>query len=85
MMKRYQTPDERELHPEATCRLFQDAGFGARTEIYDFGSSPLAGLFPGWGWGYGLARELDDWLLRFPSLRRRGSNFEIVAQAPTRQ
>jgi hypothetical protein len=81
MMKRYQTPDERELEPEATCRLFSDAGFDARVEIYDFGSSPLAGLFPGWGWGYGLARELDDWLLGFEWCRRRGSNFEIVAKA----
>jgi SAM-dependent methyltransferase len=81
MMKRYQTPDERELDPEATCRQFSGAGFDARVEIYDFGSTPLAGLFPGWGWGYGLARELDDWLLRWEWVRRRGSNFEIVAKA----
>jgi SAM-dependent methyltransferase len=81
MMKRYQTPDERELEPEATCRLFTAAGFDARVETYDFGSSPLAGLFPGWGWGYGLAREFDDWLLGFEWCRRRGSNFEIVAKA----
>jgi SAM-dependent methyltransferase len=80
MMKRYQSPGERELDPESTCRLFGEAGFDARVEIYDFGSSPLAGLFPGWGWGYGLARELDDWLLRWEALRRRGSNFEIVAR-----
>jgi SAM-dependent methyltransferase len=82
MMKRYQTPDERELEPDATCRLFRNAGFDARAEMYDFGSSPLAGLFPGWGWGYGLARELDDWLLRRAAFRRRGSNFEIVARLP---
>jgi SAM-dependent methyltransferase len=82
MMKRYQTPDERELEPETTCRLFRDAGFDARAEMYDFGSSALAGLFPGWGWGYGLARELDDWLLRWAAFRRRGSNFEIVARLP---
>jgi SAM-dependent methyltransferase len=80
MMKRYRTPDERELDPEATCRLFSGAGFDARVETYDFGSSPLAGLFPGWGWGYGLARELDDWLLQRPALRKRASNFEIVAR-----
>ena len=80
MMKRYQTPDERELEPESTCRLFRDADFDARAEIYDFASTPLAGLFPGWGWGYGFARELDDWLLQSAALRRRGSNFEIVAQ-----
>ena len=80
MMKRYHSPGERELDPESTCRLFGEAGFDARVEIYDFGSSPLAGLFPGWGWGYGLARELDDWLLGWEALRRRGSNFEIVAR-----
>ena len=81
MMKRYQTPDERELEPEKTCRLFRDAGLEARVEMYDFGSTPLAGLLPGWGWGYGLARELDDWLLGREWFRKRGSNFEIVATA----
>jgi SAM-dependent methyltransferase len=81
MMKRYQTPDECELEPEAMRRLFSGAGLDARAEMYDFGSTPLAGLFPGWGWGYGLARELDDWLLRFEALRKRGSNFEIVAKS----
>jgi SAM-dependent methyltransferase len=80
MMKRYQSPDERELEPEATGRIFSAAGFDARVEMYDFGSTPLAGLFPGWGWGYGFARELDDWLLGFEALRKRGSNFEIVAK-----
>jgi SAM-dependent methyltransferase len=80
MMKRYQTPDERELDPEATGRLFSGAGFDTRVEMYDFMSTPLAGLFPGWGWGYGFARELDDWVLRFDALRKRGSNFEIVAR-----
>jgi cyclopropane fatty-acyl-phospholipid synthase-like methyltransferase len=80
MMKRYQSPDERELEAEATGRLFRGAGLDARAETYDFGSTPLAGLFPGWGWGYGLARELDDWLLRWEWVQRRGSNFEIVAK-----
>jgi len=82
LMKRYQTPDERELEPEPTRQLFQGAGFEARVEIYDFGSSPLAGLLPGWGWGYRAARLVDDWLLKAPALRRRGSNFEIVARCP---
>lgn len=80
MMKRYQTEDERELDPESTCRLFSVTGFDARVEMYDFGSSPLAGLCPGWGRGYGFARLLDDRLLRYEALRRRGSNFEIVAK-----
>ena len=84
MMKRYQSPDERELEPESTCRIFRDAGLEARTEMYDFGSTPLAGLFPGWGWGYGFARELDDWLLGFGGFHRRGSNFEIIAQRVSR-
>ncbi len=80
MMKRYQSPDERELEPDSTCRIFRDAALDARVEMYDFGSTPLAGLFPGWGWGYGFARELDDWLLGFEGFRARGSNFEIIAQ-----
>jgi hypothetical protein len=49
--------------------------------MYDFGSSPLAGLFPGLGAGYRMARRLDDWLLRVPALARRGSNFEVIARA----
>jgi hypothetical protein len=85
MMKRYQTPDERELEPEWTCELFRAAGHDARVEIYDFGSTPLAGLFPGWSWGYGLARLFDDWLLKFEAFRKRGSNFEIVARTNLRQ
>jgi cyclopropane fatty-acyl-phospholipid synthase-like methyltransferase len=80
LMKRYQTPDERELDPEFTAALFHAAGFEARVEMYDFGSSPLAGLAPGWQAGYRAARKLDDWLLRRPALRRRGSNFELIAR-----
>jgi SAM-dependent methyltransferase len=80
LMKRYQTPDERELDPDDTCGLFRAAGFDARVEIYDFGSAPLAGLLPGWGAGYSAARALDDWLLTMSFFRRRGSNFEIVAR-----
>lgn len=82
LMKKYQTDDERELEPEATALLFQKEGFETRCEIYDFCSSPLAGLLPGWGWGYRLARWLDDALLRIPVLRYRGSNFEVIARKP---
>ncbi len=82
LMKKYQSPDERELEAEATAALFQRAGFETRTTMYDFGSSPLAGLFPGWRAGYRAARALDDLLLRLPPLRRLGSNFEIVARRP---
>jgi SAM-dependent methyltransferase len=79
LMKRYQTEDERELEPEATAALFRAAGFATRGSLYDFGSSPLAGLFPGWRTGYRLARRLDDVILRTP-LHTWGSNFEIVAR-----
>jgi SAM-dependent methyltransferase len=74
MMRRYQTPDERELDPEATA-----ARFGGRVGMYDFGSSPVAGLLPGWEAGYRWARAADDWLLRFDAPRRLGSNFEVIA------
>lgn len=79
LMKKYQTPDERELDAEDTARLFRSAGYQARREMYDFGSSPLAGLLPGWRFGYCAARRLDDALLRMAPLRALGSNFEIIA------
>jgi SAM-dependent methyltransferase len=75
MMKRYQTEDERELEPESTAALL-----GGRAEMYDFLSSPLAGLFPSWRAGYLAARKLDDVVLRMGWLRRLGSNFEVVIQ-----
>jgi SAM-dependent methyltransferase len=80
LMKRYQTPDERELEPDRTAALFRDAGFQVQVDMYDFGSTPLAGLLPGWRAGYRAARALDDWVLRIGALRRRGSNFELVAK-----
>jgi SAM-dependent methyltransferase len=80
LMKKYQTADERELDAAATAGLFRRAGFEVRTGVYDFGSSPLAGLLPGWRFGYRVARALDDALLRLPPLRRRGSNFELVVR-----
>jgi hypothetical protein len=79
-MKRYQSQDERELDAEATAALFHGSGFEARIDVYDFGSSPLAGLFPGWRTGYRVARHLDDALLRIEPFRKRGSNFEIIAK-----
>jgi SAM-dependent methyltransferase len=82
MMKRYQTPDERELHPESTGGLFRNAGFQTRVDTYDFGSSPLAGLLPGWRTGYRAARALDDLLLHAGIFRRLGSNFEVIAKTP---
>ena len=81
MMKKYQTEDERELDAAETASLFRSAGWAASVSMYDFGSSPLAGLFPGWAGGYRLARAVDDGLLKVRALARRGSNFEILARA----
>ncbi len=77
LMKKYQTPDERELEGNEVAAIFRGAGFNVRVDMYDFGSSPLAGLFPGWSAGYRAARRLDDVLLRVPALWKRGSNFEL--------
>ncbi|HZT31458.1 MAG TPA: class I SAM-dependent methyltransferase [Bryobacteraceae bacterium] len=82
LMRRYQSPDERELVPGETARLFRDAGFACRCGLYDFLSTPLAGLFPGWRAGYRAARALDNLLVHVPLVRRAGSNFEIIATAP---
>lgn len=84
LMKRYQSPDERELEPELTAALFRRAGLDARVEMYDFASSPLAGLFPGWRAGYQVARAMDSGILRVPLLRQFGSNFEVIARVPAR-
>lgn len=80
LMKKYQTPDERELDPKATGRLFEEAGFETQVGYYDFGSSPLAGLLPEWKMGYDVARWLDDGLIRVPLVKTLGSNFEIIAR-----
>ena len=45
MMRRYQSPDEHELDAEETAAPFRQAGYHVETSTYDFGSSPLAGLF----------------------------------------
>jgi SAM-dependent methyltransferase len=82
LMRRYQTPDERELKPSAVAALFQDAGFAAHASYYDFLSTPLAGLFPSWRAGYRAARLADEAIVRVPLLRALGSNFELLAQRP---
>ncbi len=79
LMKKYQTDDERELDPEETRRLFGREWKSVRTDTYDFGSSPMAGLFPGSSAAYNLSRGIDDLLLRLPFFRQYGSNFEIIA------
>jgi ubiquinone/menaquinone biosynthesis C-methylase UbiE len=80
IMKQHQSPDERELEAGAVAPLFGAEGFDCRADYYDFVSTPLAGLFPGWRAGYRAARRLDDVLIRVPLLRRVSSNFEVIAQ-----
>ena len=80
LMRRYQTPDERELKPSEMAELFQTAGFNARTSYYDFLSTPFAGLFQSWRAGYRAARFADEVLIRVPLLRALGSNFELLAR-----
>lgn len=82
LMAKYQTEDERELELPRAVSLFERAGFAVASGFYDFGSTPLAGLLPGWALGYRLARLADDALVRAPGLRHWGSNFEIIAAKP---
>lgn len=82
LMAKYQTEDERELALGRVTALFESAGFGVRGGYYDFGSTPLAGLLPGWAFGYRLARAADHVLVRTPVLRHWGSNFELIATRP---
>ncbi len=80
LMRKYQSPDERQLRPAQMHAMFAHAGFDCRISYYDFVSSPLAGLLPGWRVGYRLARLLDEVLIRVPGLKHLGSNFEVIAR-----
>jgi SAM-dependent methyltransferase len=79
LMARYQSPNERQLAPRKTAEHFTNAGLDARFEYYDFLSTPLAGLFPSWRFGYRATRGLDEALVRTPGLKRASSNFEVIA------
>jgi SAM-dependent methyltransferase len=80
LMARYQSPNERPLEPSKTAAVFAQAGLDTRFSYYDFISTPLAGLFPGWSAGYRAARLIDEPLIRIPVLRRMASNFEILGR-----
>jgi SAM-dependent methyltransferase len=80
LMRKYQTPDERELDPRRTAAFFRNSGYDCRIGYYDFLSSPLAGLFPGWRAGFSAARLADDLITKIPAVQRCGSNFELVAE-----
>ena len=79
LMARYQSPNERQLRPAETAEHFRMAGLEARFEYYDFLSTPLAGLFPGWRASYRAMRTIDEALVRTPMLNRVSSNFEVIA------
>jgi len=80
LMARYQSPNERQLAPGATAQHFNEAGLDSRFEYYDFISTPLAGLFPGWRFGYLATRGIDEALVRTPVLKRVSNNFEVIAR-----
>jgi SAM-dependent methyltransferase len=80
LMARYQSPNERPLVPAKTAEVFAKAGLETRFSYYDFISTPLAGLFPGWSPGYRAARLIDESLIRIPLLRYVSSNFEVIAR-----
>src|ERR1700686_2388511 len=82
LMKRYQTEDERQLLAGPTAALFHRAGYAAETHWFDFVSTPLAGLLPGWKTGYRAARWLDNGLVKAPVLREGSANFELIATRP---
>jgi len=80
LLKKYQSPQERQLDPSSTAAAVRAVGFETSTCMYDFASTPAAGLFPRWRPGYRIARRLDDLLIRIPLLRDMGSNFEVLAR-----
>lgn len=82
LIKKYQTVNERPLSPRPVAAQFRGGGFETNTRWFDFGSTPLAGLFPAWKSGYRVARVLDEGLTRMPLLRELSSNFELIARKP---
>ncbi len=75
LMKKYQTEGERQLLPRPTAVPFRQAGFDVATPWFDFVSTPLAGLFPSWAIGYGMARLLDEGLTACIGLRALKQQF----------
>jgi ubiquinone/menaquinone biosynthesis C-methylase UbiE len=80
LMARYQSPNERPLVPAKTAAVFSEAGLETHYSYYDFISTPLAGLFPGWSGGYRAARLIDEPLVRIPGLRQVASNFQVISR-----
>jgi SAM-dependent methyltransferase len=80
LMAQHQSPDERELDRGETRVRFEQAGLAVTASMYDFLSTPVAGLFPGSAWLYRATRLADEILTRAPLLGRLGSNFELAAK-----
>ncbi|MCP5113238.1 MAG: class I SAM-dependent methyltransferase, partial [bacterium] len=64
LMAKHQSPDERELAPKPVRALFERAGLQVQLGMYDFCSTPVAGLFPGSKAAYAASRLADDVLTR---------------------
>lgn len=80
LMKKYQTEDERPLSRGDVARALAESGWRGEVGFYDFGSTPVAGLWPGWVGGYLLSRRADAVLKRIPGVRALGATLEIVAR-----
>lgn len=80
LMRRYQTADERALDGRRVAESFQQAGFDATSEWFDFGSLPVAGLCPGSASLYRAARLIDDALIHIPVLNQWSNAFELQAR-----
>ena len=70
----------RRIDPRSTAEIFRRSGLDATHRIFDFASSPLAGLFPSWRLGYRVSRWLDDGIIHLPGIKNLGSNFEVIAK-----
>jgi SAM-dependent methyltransferase len=77
-MEQYQTEDESPVSAAELRSLFEPQ-FTVETRMYDYVSTPLAGLFPKWKVGYRIARIADDALIRVPLLNQTASSLELLA------
>jgi cyclopropane fatty-acyl-phospholipid synthase-like methyltransferase len=80
LMRRYQTEGEAPLRSGDVTDAFRQQGFRVRRHWYDFGSTPIAGLFPSSEAAYAVARTVDNLLIRIPGINLLSSNFEVVAR-----
>ena len=82
-LKKYHSPDERELHPQQTARMVKAAGFASATvHPLDYFVSVLSWLYPSLSpkLAAGLL-SIDELMLRTPIINRFSSGFAIVATA----